>query len=158
MKKFYALTITVFLFICADVFAASEIKWLTLKEGTEKAQIEKKPMIVDFFYGKGCPRCELLQKIAYDNPSIAEKLIKDFIPVRVDLTKALSKEEEMLGNQYDFKNECLLLFLDHNGNIIKDPGGKKFCFIDAKEPHWLSQLEAEWFIKYLDSVLSNYKK
>ncbi|MCL4455931.1 MAG: thioredoxin family protein [Nitrospirae bacterium] len=158
MKKHYALMIIAVLFIYADVFAASEIKWLTLKEGTEKAKIEKKPMIVDFFYGKGCPRCDLLQRIAYDNPAIAKKLMNDFIPVRVDLTRTLTKEEERLGNQYDFKDECLLLFLDHNGNIIKDPVGKKFCLIDAKEPQWLSHLEAEWFAKYLDAVLSNYKK
>ena len=125
-------------------FGSTEIKWLPLKEGMEKAKVEKKPMIVDFFFGKGCPRCEALQKGVYDNPTIARKIMDDFIPIRVDLTKKLSPEEEELGNQYDFKNDCMLLFLDPQGTIIKDPSGKRLCFVENVEP--------DWFVKYLDMI------
>jgi thioredoxin-related protein len=132
------------LVITSQTFGAAEMKWLSLKEGMEKAKAERKPMIVDFYFGKGCPRCEQLQKGVYDNPAIAKKIMDDFIPIRVDLTKKLTPEEEKLGNQYDYKNDCLLLFLDPDGTIIKDPSGKRLCFVDNVEP--------EWFIKYLDMV------
>ena len=144
MKRISLLAIVLVLSVFPYAFGSAEIKWLPLKEGMEKARIEKKPMIVDFFFGKGCPRCEALQKGVYDNPTIAKKIMDDFIPIRVDLTKKLTSEEEKLGNQYDFKNDCLLLFLDHNGTIIKDPSGKRLCFIDTVEP--------EWFVKYLDMI------
>ena len=133
--------------ICLFLIAApavAEIHWYTLDEGMKMGASQHKPVIVDFFYGKGCSRCEFLQKHVYDDPAIAKKISDDFVPVRVDLTKKLSAEETALGNQYDFKNDCLLLFLDHNGKLIKGPGGKKLCFADSIEP--------EQFIKYLDMV------
>lgn len=130
--------------------ASAEVKWYTLKEGTEKAKAEKKPMLVDFFFGKGCPRCEALQKDVYDNEAIAKKIMDDFIPIRVDLTKKkLSPVEEALGNKYDYKNDCLLLFLDHNGNLIKGPGGKKLRFAEKVGPaSFMGYLE---FIKGMKS-------
>jgi len=151
MKKIYmALLMLAGFAIVSPAPAAAEIQWLPLKEGMEKAKDEKKPMIVDFFYGKGCPRCEALQKGVYDNPAIAKKIMDDFVPIKVDLTKKLSPEEEKLGNQYDFKNDCLLLFLDPQGTIIKDPSGKKLCFVENVEP--------DWFIKYLDMIRQQQKK
>ncbi len=129
--------------------AIAAIHWYTLDEGLKMAASEHKPVIIDFFYGKGCPRCEFLQKQVYDNPAIAKKISDDFVPVRIDLTKKLSAEETALGNQYDFKNDCLLLFLDNNGKIIKGPGGKKLCFVDSIEP--------EQFMQYLDMVREGYK-
>lgn len=145
MKRMHILSI-IFILTLPGIVLASEVKWLSLKEGMEKAKIEKKPVIVDFFYGKGCPRCEVLEKTVYGNPAIAKKLMDDFVPVRVDLTKKLTKEEEELGNKYYFKNDCLLLFLDHNGDVIKDPGGKRLCFAET--------IDAEWFVRYLDMIKS----
>lgn len=143
MKRLGGLLLITILAISSTLFAAGELKWFSLKEGMERAKAEKKPMIVDFFYGKGCPRCEFLQKNVYNDPAIAKKIMDDFIPIKVDLTRKLSADEEALGKKYDYKNDCLLLFLDPSGNIIKDPSGKKLCFIDRVDP--------QEFIKYLDS-------
>lgn len=144
MKNAGLLLICLVLFLPSYVSSEDLIKWFSLREGREKAKIEKKPMLVDFYFGKECPRCEALQKGVYDNSSIAKKITEDFIPIRIDLNRKLTDQEEKLGNQYDYKNDCLLLFLNQNGKIIKDPSGKKFCFADNIEP--------EWFIKYLDMV------
>ncbi len=144
MKKATVLfALMIGLVFVSNAFAAGELKWFPLKEGMEKAKAEKKPMIVDFFYGKGCPRCEFLQKNVYDNPRIAGKIMDDFVPIRVDLTKKLTKDEQKLGNEYDFKNDCLLLFLDPQANIIKEKG-KRLCFVDKVDP--------DEFIKYLDTI------
>ena len=124
--------------------ADASVTWLSLKDGAEKARAEKKPMIVDFFFGKGCSRCELLQKNVYDDPAISKKIMADFVPIRVDLTKPLTREEEALGNKFDYKNDCLLLFLDDKGELFLDKAGKRLCFIDKVDP--------EWFIDYLDQV------
>jgi thioredoxin-related protein len=125
-------------------FAVADVNWLTLKDGLEKAKAEGKPVIVDFFYGTGCPRCERLQKAVYEEPAIGKRIVEEFVPVRIDLTQKLSPEEEELGRKYDFKNDCLLLFLDKRGEIIKGPEGKRLCFIDSIEP--------EVFLQYLDMI------
>lgn len=144
MKKSGVAASIILLSLLSFAFASGGVAWMSLGAGMEKAKAEKKPMIVDFFFGKGCPRCEALEKAVYSNPEIARKIMNDFVPIRVDLTKSLTKEEEALGNQYDYKNDCLLLFLDPAGNIIKDPGGKRLCFVDNVEP--------DLFVKYLDHV------
>ncbi len=130
--------------------ADSGIKWYTLTDGQLKSKAEGKPVIVDFFFGKGCPRCEFLEKKVYSNPSIAKKIMDDFVPIRIDLTKKLSPEEQKLGEKYEFKNDCLLIFLDRSGNLVKDATGKKLCFIDKVDP--------DEFIRYLDTVKSQMGK
>ncbi|MBI5848796.1 MAG: thioredoxin family protein [Nitrospirae bacterium] len=145
-----ALTLIILLLTSSAFAIGGDVKWNTLKAGTVKAKAERKPMIVDFFFGKGCPRCEKLEKGVYTNPRIAKKINEDFVPVFIDLTKPLTREEEDLGNTYDYKNDCLMLFLDPDMNIIKDPTGKKMCFVD--------NIEADIFIGYLDMIKGQMKK
>jgi hypothetical protein len=142
--------LTMGLILSATVFAVEGVKWTSLKEGLEKAKAEKKPMIVDFYYGKGCPRCEFLQKNVYDDPVITKKINDDFVAIRIDLTQKLTPEEEKLGNRFEYKNDCLLLFLDYNENVVEDPGGKRLCFIDKVDP--------DWFVGYLDIVKAAVKR
>jgi thioredoxin-related protein len=130
-------------------FAADGVQWLSLKDGLVKAKIEKRPLIVDFFYGKGCPRCESLQKNVYNDPLISKKIMNYFVPVKIDLTRPLTAEEDAFGKKFDYKNDCLLLFLDHNGELISDTKGKRLCFVDKVDP--------EWFDSYLDMIIKKYE-
>jgi thioredoxin-related protein len=133
----------VFGVLCSSCVSASDlVKWRSLKDGMETAKAEKKPVVLDFFYGKGCPRCEFLEKEVYSNPAIAKKINEDFVPIRIDLMKKLSPEERSLGEKYHYKDDCLLIFLDVKGDLVQGPGGKSLCFIDKVDP--------DEFIKYLD--------
>jgi thioredoxin-related protein len=151
MKRLGSLVVISLLLIVGTLAgrAFAEVSWMSLKDGAAKARMEKKPMLVDFFFGKGCPRCEAMQKLVYDDPAISRKIMADFIPIKIDLTKPLTDEEEKLGEKYEFKHDCLLLFLDDQGEIIKDTMGKRLCFIDKIDP--------EWFVSYLDMVKSKFK-
>ena len=150
MKRTIIIVTLILTALSFNVFAADGIKWVSLSNGIEKAKAEKKAMIVDFFFGPECPRCAKLQKEVYDNPAIAKKIMDDFVPIRVDLTKKLTKDEKALGDKYEYKNDCLLLFLDYDSNLIRDQTGKKLCFIDKVDP--------DDFIKYLDHIKSAYYK
>lgn len=150
MKKPAMIMMVALFFFSSVALAGNSVKWYTLMEGQAKSKAEGKPVILDFFYGKGCPRCEFLEKEIYNNPAIAKKINADFIPIRVDLSKKLSSEEQTLGEKYSFKNDCLLVFLDLKGEIVKEAGGKKLCFIDKIDP--------DEFIKYLDMVKSRINK
>jgi thioredoxin-related protein len=152
MKK--KILITIFLILSVNAWAeeryAEKVKWLSLKEGQERAMVEKKPVLVDFAVAKGCPRCDFLQKNVYSKDEIVKKINSDFVPIFIDLSKKLSPEEKVLGEKYDFKNDCLLLFLDYNGNVIKEPEAGQMCFADKIEP--------DVFIKYLDGVKNRMSK
>ena len=149
MKKAVLMGVVVALFLSTSVFAGDLVNWHTLKDGMEKARAEKKPVVLDFFFGKGCPRCEFLEKEVYSNPAIAKKINDDFVPIRVDLNKKLSPEEQSLGEKYNFKNDCLLIFLDARGDLVKE-AGKKLCFIDKVDP--------DEFIQYLDEAKAQAAK
>jgi thioredoxin-related protein len=149
MKKLLLLMIFLILVGYSHSSAADGVQWLSLKEGFAKAKLENKPCIVDFFYGKGCPRCEKLQKYVYDDPAISKKINDDFVPIRIDLTKPLTAEEDSLGKKFDYKMDCLLLFLDHNGDLISDNKGKRLCFVDNVDP--------ELFVSYLDEIKKKYE-
>jgi hypothetical protein len=56
MKKLQVVMILAPLIATSLSFASGEIRWFSLGDGEERARAEKKPMIVDFYYGKGCPR------------------------------------------------------------------------------------------------------
>jgi thiol:disulfide interchange protein len=143
MKKTVILMVMVGFLLPTAVFAGDLVNWYTLRDGMEKAKAEKKPVVLDFFYGKGCSRCEFLEKEVYNNPAIAKKIMDDFVPIRIDLNKKLSAEEQSLGEKYNFKNDCLLIFLDAKGELVKE-AGKRLCFIDKVDP--------DEFIKYLDEA------
>ncbi|MDA8433924.1 MAG: DUF255 domain-containing protein [Nitrospiraceae bacterium] len=149
MKKAVFLFVALALLLPSSVFAGDLVNWHTLKDGMEKARAETKPVVIDFFFGKGCPRCEFLEKEVYSNPAIAKKINDDFVPIRVDLNKKLSSEERSLGEKYNFKSDCLLIFLNANGDLVKEEG-KKLCFIDKVEP--------DDFIKYLDAAKAKAAK
>ncbi|MGC2064112.1 MAG: thioredoxin family protein [Thermodesulfovibrionales bacterium] len=154
MKKRTTILLLLFFVLYMDfssmAAAADRITWSTLHDGIIRAKAEKKAMIVDFFYNMDCPRCAKLQKEVYENPAIAKKIMDEFIPIRVDLTKKLTKDEEQLGEKYDYKKDCLLIFLDYDNNLIKDQTGKKLCFIDKVDP--------DEFIQYLDHIKKTYYK
>ncbi len=129
---------------------AEDVNWHSLKYGMKKARQEKKPILVDFGVIAGCSRCEFLLKSVYSNNDIVKKINSDFIPVFIDLGNELTQEEKALGEKYDYKNDCLLLFLDYEGHVIKDPAGAKMCFVSRVEP--------EVFMKYLDQVKAKFTK
>ncbi len=145
----------IFVLLSAVIFSAAAagaetVKWWTLSEGMPKAKADKKPVLVDFYFGKGCPRCERLDRDVYGDPAIAKKLNSDFIPIRIDLTGKLTEEEQKLGDKFDFKMDCMLLFLDPDGKVMTDYSGKRLCFVENVEP--------DWFVSYLDIVKNTIKK
>ena len=153
MKAAILITFLCFIFAgnaLAEEKYAEKVNWHSFKEGMAKARLEKKPVLVDFGIVKGCPRCEFLQKNVYSSDKIVGKINSDFIPVSIDLGKDLAPEEKSLGEKYDYKSDCLLLFLDYEGNVIKESGGGRMCFADKIEP--------EVFIKYLEQVKTKFTK
>ncbi len=120
-----------------------KIRWYKLYEGRKKARAERKPMVVDFSMPYNCHRCMAMEKNIYSNTLIIDKLNRDFVPVKIDLSEELDFQERGLGEEYDYKHDCLLLFLDYRGKVVKDASGQRLCFTEAVTP--------EQFLEYLET-------
>ncbi|MBU0730837.1 MAG: thioredoxin family protein [Proteobacteria bacterium] len=128
--------------------SSNNIRWRTLAEGMIEAQQTKKPCLVDFYTGEECHRCRVLDRNVYLAPKIIERINRDFIPVRVSLDGELTQKEQALADELKSGGECILLFLDHSGKVIKDRAKKEaVCTMDMLTP--------EVFIEYMDRALKN---
>lgn len=126
---------------------AGLIKWRTLAEGRAEAMERNMPCLVDFYYGAGCPRCVLLEEKVYSDTATAERINSSFIPVRIDLAKALTDEEKKLAERMETGGECMLLFLHASGEPVTTTKGVHICTMDMISP--------EQFNGYLDAALEN---
>ena len=122
------------------------IDWRTLKEGKIEAGKRNMPALVDFYFGEGCHRCMVLQEKVYAVPEIAEKINRRFVPIRVSLADGyLSPEERQLMDRMGSGGECILLFLDQEGEVVESEKGAPICS--------MSMIEHEQFLDYLDQAL-----
>ncbi len=89
------------------------------------------------FYADWCAQCKELDEYTYTNSEVIE-LSKSFNNIKIDLTK----ENEGITNKYDIKGLPVVLFMDQNGNEIKDLRVTGF-------------LKPEEFSKKLNSLINN---
>jgi len=135
----------------ADFHQPAElIQWRTLKQGKEEATRRDMPVLVDFYFTKVCPRCVALEKDVYANEQLAERINQQFIPVRVYLNKELNREEKKLMDELKSGGECILAFLDPEGEIVKDDKGVQISTMEMIPP--------EKYTWYMDQALLHLDK
>jgi thiol:disulfide interchange protein DsbD len=79
-----------------------------------EAQRLKKPVILDF-YADWCSPCRELDEVTFHNPEIVKQAKRDFIMIKVDLTRKGNPVYEDLLRQYQVKGVPTVVFLDRFG-------------------------------------------
>jgi uncharacterized protein YyaL (SSP411 family) len=82
MKRIIFITLTT-LVICSFT-NVEELKWNSWNDGYELAKNENKPMLV-FVHATWCHICKRLDDKTFNNEEVAAQIIKDFIPVKLDI-------------------------------------------------------------------------
>ena len=119
-------------------YSPSKINWILYNEKIiEEAKREGRPIIIDF-YADWCFSCRELEKRLFYRSDVVE-MSKKFLMVKVDLTKPLPEQKELL-RKFDIKGVPTIVF------ITKD----KVTKLEGK-------IKEEEFIKKMREALSQYQ-
>ena len=137
--------------------------YLDYDEGMAAAAAQGKPVLVDFT-GFGCVNCRKMEASVWTDPSVADKLTKDYVLISlyVDDKHPLPKQQEVsyngktktlrtIGDKWSYLSEMkfgqlvqpFYVTLDNEGN----PLGRSFSY---KE-------DVEEYMKFLNEGLENYR-
>ena len=102
-------------FIGSWVMRGPGVTWhLYSEQGLAEAQRQQKPVILDF-YADWCAPCRELDEVTFHDPEIVKQAKKDFVMIKIDLTRKGNPIHENLLKQYDVKGVPTVVFLDHQG-------------------------------------------
>jgi thiol:disulfide interchange protein DsbD len=85
----------------------------------KEAIAQKKPVIIDFS-AVWCAPCRELEEITFRDPEVVKQSKKDFILVKVDLTRKGNPVYDRLLKQFDVRGVPTVVFIDPSGKERRD--------------------------------------
>ena len=92
---------------------AADFDWLGYKEALKKARKLHKPIMV-MITQKGCPTCEYMDDVAFEDEELVDFIEYNFIPVKLSIQEAKKVGLKAYGTPTFY-------FLDANGSKIARP-------------------------------------
>ncbi len=84
-----------------------------------EARRSRKPAIIDF-YADWCAPCVELEDVTLHDPEVVKQAKRDFIMIKVDLTRKGNPIHEQLLKEYEVKGVPTIVFLDRQGKERHD--------------------------------------
>jgi thiol:disulfide interchange protein DsbD len=91
-----------------------EIEWIPYDPAVmAEAKEEHKPVVLEFF-AEWCGPCRMMEREVFVDPAVV-KMIRNFTPVRADLTRIQSFHDELLA-RYQIRGIPAVVFINGEGN------------------------------------------
>ena len=91
-----------------------QIVWRKDLDAAEKEAAQTGRIVLLFFYGDWCQPCRAMEHGTFDHPAVAQFILRNFIPVKVDD----SKETSAVSVKYQVRLYPTLLFLSSAGEPL----------------------------------------
>jgi thiol:disulfide interchange protein DsbD len=88
-------------------------------DALKEAARQKRPVIIDF-YAAWCAPCRELDEITFHEAAVVKQARKNFIMIKVDVTKTGNALHERLLQQFVVKGVPTVVFLDSEGQELED--------------------------------------
>ncbi len=114
--------------------------WLDFSAGVERAKVEGKPVLVDF-YADWCAPCRVMERRTFRDPRVVERLA-EVVPVRVDAEESQPRggvAGAEIADRYRVRGFPTLVLLDPAGPEIARHTG---------------YMDAEQFLRWLERALA----
>lgn len=122
--RVWRIAISILLLVSGVAFAlpkkhAAEVRWDKYDtRAFAAARAANKPVVIDF-YADWCLPCKELDEKTFTDPAVAAELNR-FVRVKADLTAPDDETTKRLTKEYAILGVPTLVFLDANGNELKD--------------------------------------
>ena len=102
-----------------SVTTGENINWLfSEEEGIRQAKAENKTAMIDF-WASWCAACMEFEKITYADPEVIRESRK-FVNIKIDCTNTNDPDTKRLWSKYGIVGLPTIVFIDKDGNIVKD--------------------------------------
>jgi thiol:disulfide interchange protein DsbD len=96
------------------------ISWHPYSEQTlQEAKAQGRPVIIDF-YADWCTPCREFEEVTFHQPDLVRLAEKNFVMVKIDVTKGGNAYHEQLLQEYKVKGVPTIVFLDADGQERTD--------------------------------------
>ena len=128
----------ILLLLFALSLVAENLPWAKSYDEAKKISSETGKTVMIMFSQAGCPTCEYMKDVAFENEELADYIRFYFVPVEIDIY------EQEVPDGFRFRGTPTFYFTDHNGKKVarKIAGGAK----------------ADVFLKELQQIRSTLKK
>ncbi len=97
-------------FLAASLFA--DVKYTDMFDAYDNAKAQHKTVLI-MLSQKGCPACQYMEKVVFNNADVAKDLKKNFVVVHLDI------HEDSIPDKLSYFATPTFYFLDANEKILK---------------------------------------